>query len=147
MWYPLILAPMYLVLACSTPDQTRAGTTSEPFAFDPKSTSYPIAQPNPTRGKPYPHPMDRGSPRGTPPPSKARDSLGFTRVSRISFQILWYGRKRPKFARNLPIHSRSLPRQRDFMPHIIHRSPGVLPVRREIPDTGQTPDHPPPLPL
>ena len=33
-----------------------------------------------------------------------------------------------------------------FLCHIfIHRSPGLLPVRREIPDTGQTPDHPPPI--
>ena len=35
-----------------------------------------------------------------------------------------------------------------FMPHI--HSPfafGLLPVRREIPDTGQTPDHPPPIAL
>ena len=29
--------------------------------------------------------------------------LGFTRVSRISFQNLRYGRERPKFAHNLPI--------------------------------------------
>ena len=76
--------------------------------------------------------------------------VGLIRVSRIFLRNLRYGREMPKFARNLPIRLRNLPRHAAiFMPHI--QITAVRPVRYWSVAKFQTPARPPiirhPLPF